>query len=61
MAIRFTEMLAVITSAIENKFGLIVIGQRELKWRTAVGETEIAHESSHIPAKHGASAMVFVQ
>jgi hypothetical protein len=43
MAIRFTEMLAVITFAIEMKFGLIDIGQRGLKWRTAVGETRIAH------------------
>ena len=61
MAIRFTEILAVITFAIERKFGLIDIGQRKLKWRTAVRETGIAHESRHIPATHRTSAMAFAQ
>jgi hypothetical protein len=61
MDIRFTEMLAVRTFAIERKFRLIDIGQRGLKWRTVVGEIGIAHESRHIPATHGSSAMAFVQ
>jgi hypothetical protein len=54
-------MLAVINFAIEKKFGLIDIGQRGMKWRTAEGETEIAHENRHIPATHGTSAIAFVQ
>jgi len=32
MTIRFTEMLAVITFAVERKFGLVDIAQRGLKW-----------------------------
>ena len=59
--IRLTEMLAVITFAIKEKSGLIDIDQMGLKWRTSVGKTERAHESRHIPATHGTSAMAFVQ
>jgi hypothetical protein len=54
-------MLAAITFGIERKFWLIDIGQRELKWRIAVGETGIAHKSRHILATHGTSAVAFLQ
>ena len=61
MAIRLTGILGATTSTIEKKFWLIDIDQRGLKWRTAVGETEIAHESRHIPVTHGTSAVAFLK